>query len=277
MRIGMVHFRVGDLDGVSLEMDKWRVVLERMGHKVSYLAGSVGQTDGYAVPELSLNFEPALLIQKNAFTEFTDFKTEDEFESHITALTKQIQQKIQHYIDKFEIEFLIPNNMFGLPMNISASLALFEVIKENKLSGIALNHDFYWERKVYNPTVPLIQQYLDEFFPPKLSGIKHVVINSLAQKALEQKKGIQSSVVPNVFYFDEKPWEKDDFNCDLRERLNIDPSDIFVLHATRIIRRKGIELVIDLLEELSKKENLRKLQEKPLFDGRKFSQHNKYV
>ena len=33
-RIALCHFRVGETDGVSLEMGKWRQVLERLGHEV---------------------------------------------------------------------------------------------------------------------------------------------------------------------------------------------------------------------------------------------------
>lgn len=31
MRIALAHFRVGETDGVSLEMDKWKMQLEKWG------------------------------------------------------------------------------------------------------------------------------------------------------------------------------------------------------------------------------------------------------
>ena len=31
-RVAFIHNALGKTDGVSLEVDKWRVVLERMGH-----------------------------------------------------------------------------------------------------------------------------------------------------------------------------------------------------------------------------------------------------
>ncbi|MCZ7667463.1 MAG: hypothetical protein M5U34_09740 [Chloroflexi bacterium] len=40
--IGMLHFKVGSTDGVSLEMDKWKLILEEMGHTVHYAAGDLG-------------------------------------------------------------------------------------------------------------------------------------------------------------------------------------------------------------------------------------------
>lgn len=32
--IGILHYQVGGTDGVSLEIDKWKQVLEEMGHTV---------------------------------------------------------------------------------------------------------------------------------------------------------------------------------------------------------------------------------------------------
>ncbi len=273
----MVHFRVGELDGVSLEMDKWRLALQKLGHIVSYLSGNASDPDDFTIPELSLDYQAVLKIQKNAFVSLLDYDTEEELEQEIIDLKNSIKQKIQHYIDRFDVEFIIPNNLFSLPMNITASLALGEIIKENDLRGIIHSHDFYWERDSYNPTVPIIQDYLEEMFPPNIPRIQHVVINSLAQQALEQRKGIKAVVVPNVFYSNDSPSVRDVFNADLRQKLGIDPNDIFILQATRIIRRKGIELVIDLVKELNKEENLDELRGKQLYDGRIFGQQNKVV
>lgn len=44
MRIALAHFRVGETDGVSLEMNKWAAVLEKMGHDAVFIAGSEGNT-----------------------------------------------------------------------------------------------------------------------------------------------------------------------------------------------------------------------------------------
>ena len=60
----MVHFRVGELDGVSLEMDKWKSVLEEMGHTVTYLAGTISTATGHIIPEMALDWIPGLTIRK---------------------------------------------------------------------------------------------------------------------------------------------------------------------------------------------------------------------
>ena len=278
MQIGMVHFRVGELDGVSLEMDKWKTVLQKAGHEVFYAAGSVGSTDGYYIPEIGLNYQPSLKILKNAFEVFSDYESESDFKEEIQKHVDEAIIKLQNFIDKYEINYIIPNNMFSLPLNLPATIALYRVIKHNNLYGVSHNHDFYWERDWVKPTRPFIQHFLDQLFPPiDLPNLKHAVINSLAQKQLEHRKNLKSTVVPNVFYFSEPEWKIDDFNKDLRQRIGVSANDILILQATRIVQRKGIELAIDLLNELNKPDNLDELRAKPLYNGKRFGKNNKIV
>ena len=41
MRIGFISTRLNGTDGVSLEVEKWAVVLRRLGHDVFYCAGEI--------------------------------------------------------------------------------------------------------------------------------------------------------------------------------------------------------------------------------------------
>ncbi len=274
----MVHFRVGELDGVSLEMDKWKTVLQKAGHEVFYAAETVGSTDGYQIPEIGLNYQPSLKIRKNAFDKFSDYESELDFKEEIQKCVDKTMIKLQKFIDTYEINYIIPNNMFSLPLNLPATIALYRVIKNNNLHGVSHNHDFYWERDWCKPTRRFIQQYLDQLFPPiDLPNLKHAVINSLAQTQLEHRKNLKSTVIPNVFYFSEPAWEIDDFNKDLREKIEVGENDILILQATRIVQRKGIELAIDLLNELNKPEYLDELRAKPLYNGKLFEHDNKIV
>ncbi|MHA1979115.1 MAG: glycosyltransferase family 4 protein [Candidatus Hodarchaeales archaeon] len=278
MNIAMVHFRVGELDGVSLEMDKWKQVLEeKFGHKVLYLAGSLGRSDGYAIPELSLEFQPCLDIRERAFSSHLDKSQEKALDDDIRALVDKIKPKIFKFIQDTNVECFIPNNMFSLPLNIPASIALLEVLQEVGLPTISHNHDFSWERTSYIPSCSLISNYLEEYFPPKLSNIKHAVINSIAKDVLKDKKDIESEVVPNVFYFEEPDWEKDSFNSDIRTTLKISSNDIIILQATRLVERKGIELIIDLIAKLNTNTYREMLASKPLYDGRTFTTKDKII
>ena len=39
MNIGIIIGRIGDVDGVALETEKWIQVLQRMGHEIFVLSG----------------------------------------------------------------------------------------------------------------------------------------------------------------------------------------------------------------------------------------------
>jgi len=67
MKIGLLHFRVGETDGVSLEMEKWKTVLQRSGHEVFYVAGSLGNQKGFEIPLLAYEEPRNLEIKKLAF------------------------------------------------------------------------------------------------------------------------------------------------------------------------------------------------------------------
>jgi len=281
MNIALVHFRVGELDGVSLEMDKWKAVLEKeLGHKVIYLAGSTGLAEGIAIPEMSLDDSHGLLIRRNALSKIEDFDSPASLEREIVSHKDKIKQKILDFIDSNEIDFIIPNNLLSLPLNIPATIALVEAIKERNLRGLFHHHDFFWEGNrpsVYVPTCSFVQRCLDEYYPADLPGFKHVVINSIALEALKKRRGIDSTIVPNVFYFEEQDWVKDEYNSDLKNSLGITDSDIVINHATRIVNRKGIEMVIDLIDELNKPVNIKKLRDRPLYDGRTFGDDDKII
>ncbi|PWI46845.1 glycosyl transferase family 1 [Candidatus Heimdallarchaeota archaeon B3_Heim] len=278
MNIAMVHFRVGELDGVSLEMDKWKKVLEeKFKHEVIYLAGSLGRSDGISISEFSLDFVPGQEIRKAAFSSPLNKSQEKALEVEIRTLIYEIKPKILKFIEEYNIQCFIPNNMFSLPLNIPASLALFEILQETGIPTISHNHDFTWERTSYNPSCSLIKDYLDKYFPPKLPNIRHAVINSIAKDVLSDKKSIESVVVPNVFYFEEPDWVKDSFNSDVRATLNISNSDIIILQATRLVDRKGIELIIDVIARLNTKEYRKQLSSKPLYDGRRFTNNDKIL
>ncbi|MEZ4550861.1 MAG: hypothetical protein R2874_10400 [Desulfobacterales bacterium] len=87
-------------------------------------------------------------------------------------------------------------------------------------------------------------------FPPCMSSIHHVVINSVADEQLGLRTGISSYIVPNVMDFDNPPEPLDDFAADVRQSLGIADDEYFILQPTRIIKRKGIEHAIELVSRL---------------------------
>ncbi len=249
-RIGICHFRVGETDGVSLEIEKWRAALEALGHTVYLCAGRAGDGEAFLIPELSLDHPEVERIRVNAFQCFSDYHSEGELHAHIEALAARIERGLRHFVEVYDIDLLVVENIWSLSPHLPATLALWRTVRDLKLPAIAHHHDFYWEKEDYRgPTCPLVRRLLAEYFPPRDPRIVHVVINRLAQGELA-KRGIHSLVVPNVLDFSTAP-KLDEFNQDFRERLGLSPRDVVLLQSTRVVRRKGIELAVDLAAELS--------------------------
>jgi glycosyltransferase involved in cell wall biosynthesis len=129
-------------------------------------------------------------------------------------------------------------------MNVPLGLAITELIAETNIPTIAHHHDFSWERTRY--AVNAAEDYIQAAFPPAMSTIYHVVINSFGARQLAFRTGMTSKLIPNVMDFDNPPLDSDEYAEDLREDLELAPDDLFLLQPTRIVPRKRIERAIEL-------------------------------
>jgi len=276
--IGICHYKVGDTDGVSLEIDKWAQTLERMGHKVYLCGGDLGGREGFLLEELYHHREDIENITRNAFSRLTDYENEEDLGKQILALTDRIEQGLRLFIDEYSIDLLIPNNIWSVGVNLPAAVAFARVVRERGIPTVAHHHDFYWETfRGMTTTCEVVRQLAQECLPPSNPLIQHVVINSLVQAELRKRTGVESTVVPNVFDFSNPAWSVDAYNRDFREAIGVNENDIIVLQATRIVERKGIELAIDLVKELGKPSNIAKLQQNGLYNGRHFDKDSRIV
>jgi len=276
LTIALCHFRVGETDGVSLEMDKWKTILEKLGHRTVYIAGSkCSLSNVEIIEELHYNDSNNNKVVENAYVAFNDFENEADFKKFIEKDANAIEEKLIAIIKKNKLDFIIVNNMFSLGWNLSAGIGVFNAIKNTSVKCLCHHHDFHWEREKYsNPTVSFVTDYLNNYFPPVHDRISHVVINNIAKEELFKRRNIQNTVVPNVFTF-ENDWVIDDYNADFRDTFQIKQNDIIVLQATRIVKRKGIELALDVVSELSK--NKHKLIGQELYNNQVFDANSDVV
>jgi len=278
MNIALCHYRVGETDGVSLEMDKWKKVLENMGHKVYFVAGSIGTSNGYIIPEMNYRFKEDLKIERNAYLKLKDYQDEDELIGAIRKQTLKIEKGLRKFLIENKIDLIVPNNIFSIGRSIPTAMAFANVIKELGVICIGHHHDFHWERDNFSqPTCNFVRKALEEYYPPKDDLISHVVINSIAKKELKARRNLDSIIIPNVFDFNEKLWDVDDYNIDFREKLDIKDNDILMLQATRVTNRKAIELAIDVVGEMQKEENRKILEEAKLYNGKSFKEDSRIV
>jgi len=122
------------------------------------------------------------------------------------------------------------------------------LIEETGIPTIGHHHDFFWERQRFR--LNCIPDLLLQTFPPDLPSMRHVAINSLAQRDLKFFRGLEAMVVPNVFDYETPPPGLDDYNRDFRGALGFSPYDWLFLQPTRVVARKGIDISFELLRRL---------------------------
>ena len=276
MNIAMTHFRVGETDGVSLEMDKWKKVLERNGHKVYYIAGSAGLQDALVIDEMGYWSKEDALINAACFEDAAILSTA-ALQDRIQRLADIIEQKLIHIIKDKQIDLLIPNNLLSLGRSPHIAMAITGAALKTKVKVLGHHHDFYWERSYFNnPQSEYAKSLLERYYPPvQLSDMRHVVINKLAKNDLLTKKGLESQVVPNVFDFQNEPWTADAYNQSYLRDMGIGDNEIVFLQATRVTNRKAIELAIELVALLNTPEYKQAMAGKTLYNGKAFNEQTK--
>ncbi|UCC62542.1 MAG: glycosyltransferase family 4 protein [Anaerolineae bacterium] len=276
--IGIFHYKVGGTDGVSLEIEKWKQVLEEMGHTVHLCAGDLGAVKGTLIEEMYHHRDDAERLNFNTFCQLRDYKDEAAYKAEMEGLARVIERKLRRFVTEKGVDFLLPQNVWSFAASPPVAIALARVMRDLQLPTLAHHHDFYWERVGgVALTCGTAVEVADKALPPRNPLIQHVVINSLAQQELLERKGLEASVVPNVFDFDAPPWQLDSYNQDFRSRIGLRKNDVLVLQATRIVQRKGIEQAVDFVKALGSRERRARLKQSGLYDGRPFDDEGRIV
>lgn len=247
MNIGFISTRLAGTDGVSLETAKLAAVLRRMGHTVFYCAGELdGAVPGLEVPELHFEDADARMLHDRAFVARESAET---LIPDIGRRAAQLKQPLARFLDDFQIDYVIVQNAFAIPMQLPLAQALTDLLAERDLPALAHNHDYYWERDRFQHSD--IGAFLDRYFPPDLLNLRYACINSLAQTALRERRNLGSILIPNVFDFETPPPGIDAYNADFRQAIGIADTDWLILQPTRVVPRKGIELAVELVAGLN--------------------------
>ena len=245
--IGFVSTRISGTDGVSLEISKWSRVIERLGYQCYYIAGKCDRAPEHSLVIEEADFRHPMIRAINQQVFGRRQRTRDVSEQ-IHRVAGEIKDKLYSAIERFELDLLIAENALTIPINIPLGLALVEVILEAGIHCIAHHHDFVWERERF--LVNAVDDYLRAAFPPVLSDIDHVVINSVAAEEFSRRTGLSSRIVPNVMDFARPPSSPDEYASDFRQTIGVAEDDVLILQPTRVVRRKGIEHAIELVHRL---------------------------
>ena len=251
--VGFISTRFAGTDGVSLETTKWADVFQKEGFSCFYFAGELDRPPdcSYLVEEANFTHPDIKYIYNHCFGVH---KRERRITQKIHAAKERLKDEIYSFIEKFSIDLLVPENSLTIPLNIPLGLAITEVISETGIPTIAHHHDFFWERQQFLTNG--VWEYLNMAFPPHLSSIQHVTINSSGDNQLSLRTGISGTIIPNVMDFENPPPPIDDYALDVRKALGIEDDELFILQPTRVVKRKGIEHAIELVHRLGKKAKL---------------------
>jgi glycosyltransferase involved in cell wall biosynthesis len=296
--IGICHYKIGRTDGVSLEIAKREKMLKGMGYRVILIAGTSGFSDEdqknhniFIIPELDFDYPKGHSdidmeidienIKKNAFAGFQlnendRYDDEETMLDNIDMVADRIAQRFLEKFDENDLDYLFLHNIFSHGRHIAAAKAFYKILTQLNVRAIAVNHDFYEsyeDRYSVREGYGRVQAFLEKYVPPTLARLKHVTINSIwknrLERKLDQKAGrldTEIIVFPDTFEFEQDPWIADDHNGDMLPTFQIKSNDLFILQATRIVRRKAIELTIDLVAELNARE--RELIGRRLYNGK---------
>ena len=248
-KIGFISTRFAGSDGVSLESSKWAEVLWSDQHVSFWYSGRNDRDPGcsYCVPEAYFGHPENLWINERIWGQS---KRNPSVSLRIRELADYLKQTLYRFVEHYQIDLLIPQNVLAIPMHVPLGIAVTEFLAETQMPAIAHHHDFYWERTRFS--VGAVKDYLDMAFPANLPNLHHITINQAATEQLALRKGVTSSLMPNVFDFDHPPRiDRDDYTADIRQEIGIRDDDILILQPTRIVPRKGIEHAIKLVGMLN--------------------------
>ncbi len=257
MKIGIIIGRIGGVDGVALETEKWIAVLERIGHEVFIISGEFEQwkmrrPHHYLFPVLSFFSPEAEWGQRKAF--YNIDKDPTPLFEHVERISEVIYKKLDDWVKFNKIEVLLSENASALPCHLSMGIGIKKFVERSKIPTVTHDHDFHWERgNRYVSGHKEINEYLDENFPLILPGVKHAVINTFGVETFKKRFNIDATLVPNVMDFSKPyavPTKENEF---FLRQIGVAADEIPLLQVTRIVRRKGIETAISLLDKLNDK------------------------
>ncbi len=254
MKIGIIIGRIGDVDGVALEAEKWIEVLKKMGHEIFILSGQfkedVTEPENQTARRFMSFFSPECEWEQNRAFFFPPDDSE-RLLSHLDGTANHVATAVFQWILECRIDVLLIENASSLPAHLSLGMGIMRCAERLDLPIVIHHHDFSWERgSRYDSPFPEITQIVEETFPLRTSNARHAVINSNQQGVLKDRFDIDAMVVPNVMDFDSPFAQKDSYNADLPASIGLQEGDIPLFQITRIVGRKGIEVAIDLVNRL---------------------------
>ncbi len=260
----IISGKLGDVDGVSLEVNKWISILGDLGHELYAAAGTyaahlpdIPDSRTLVIPELGFDTNFQGMAEAVMFPYIVSgnrpLSTAGERQNILEALElkgAEAARKIYDFIKDKGIDCLIAQNTNAMPMTLIGAMAVYKLACEYRVAAIFHHHDFWWERSRFSGNH--MEKLLKKIMPPLDPALEHVVISSYAAHNLRTIRRVTSRIIPNCEDFTSPP-VLDDYNRSFREDLGYGKKDILFLQPTRIVPRKRIEDSIRLVSRFQQK------------------------
>lgn len=251
-RVLFIHYRSGERDGVSLEIEKRVSAFEKQKWKTYIISGfdNRQKENIFVLPELDIKNFTTEFIRRSLFEK--SLLDENIVIDLFNFVKNKAYFQLKQIISQVNPDVIFVHNLLSHAYNLPVTSALIELLDELKIQTISVNHDFWFERELFSsPVFPFVYDLLKKL-PQNKDWIKNQVINSIVHTKLKQK-GIESDLILDYWNFNSKMPVMDEFNCKIKKTLGIEEDSIVLLQATRVTYRKAIENSIQFCKILSEK------------------------
>ena len=261
--IAFVSGKLGDVDGVSLEVDKWIDILRGFGHRLYAVSGKyVSRLPGihtenqFLLPEIRFDSNEQRDYERQVFPHLSkrpphlNTERQTRIVEDIVAKGNEIANLLLEIVQDNDIDVLIAENTNAMPMTLLGGMGIYRLATESRVATIFHHHDFWWERSRFSRNY--IENLLNQIMPPIDLGFEHVVISSYAAHILSSLKRVSPFIIPNCEDFT-RPVVLDEYNGNFRADFGFDDDDILVVQPTRVVPRKRIEDSVELLVRFKEK------------------------
>lgn len=255
--IGIICAKLGDVDGVSLEVHKWIRVLKELGHDIYTFAGhyaselpDIPASQQITVSEIRFGSQEQREYERLFFPYLQNNPprlSEERQEQLVEQLEMQgtdVANILFDHIQRYSIDVIIAQNTNAMPMTLIGGMAVYKLVTWRRVAAIFHHHDFWWERSRFSQNY--IEKLLGRIMPPVDPGLEHVVLSSYAEHILRSIKRVQPKIIPNCEDF-ENAVTLDEYNSRFREEFGFRQDDLLIIQPTRIVRRKRIEDSLELI------------------------------
>ena len=256
MNIGVILPEIGGFSSVSLEFFKWYHVIKELGHTVFILTGKsrdfthnvTVMSDFFIENDYNMYFSSRLF-------ELTD--DDGDVISEFEKLSFRIESILNNWVETNQLDILIVENYFSVPINLPVSYALFILFQKISCKKIIKHHDAFYRSNLETLSKSsFIRKLLVSCFPLDVEDTVHISCNRLVKSYLKEKCNVDSIIIPYVFNFN-KSLElsgdnnfSDGYSSMLTESFEMLFSDKVLINFSDLLPSTNFEKMFHLLENI---------------------------